>query len=174
MKNLLTIIMLCGVVGGYAQSTPPHAASTNTWTFGAQTWSDAIHIPECNKADFTRSDTEPQCLSYTEGEKTFYYYNWAYVNANAATLCPSPWRVPTKADFEERVSNSSGNTLIDAWIYGGYANGISVNEVSTNAYYWSSTETGNNFAHSLLCYGSYLRPQDTTYKTNGFQVRCVK
>jgi hypothetical protein len=174
MKKLLTIIMLCGAVGGYAQNTLPHAASTHTWTFGEQTWSDAIHIPECNKADFTKSDTEPQCRSYTEEGKVWYYYNWAYVNQNAAALCPSPWRVPSKADFGKLISKSNGNTLINDWVYGGYANGSSMNEMSTSAYYWSSTETDSSCAHSVLYYGSYVRPQDTTYKTNGFQVRCVK
>jgi hypothetical protein len=172
--KILTILMLCGVIGGYAQNTPPHAASTQTWTFGTQTWSDAIHIPECNKADFTNSDTEPQCRSYTEEEKTFYYYNWAYVNVNATVMCPSPWRVPSKADFGKRVSTPHKNPSGDVWVYGGYIQGSSVNEVSTSAYYWSSTETGSNYAHSLLCYGGYVRPQDTTYKTNGFQVRCVR
>jgi hypothetical protein len=39
-------------LAGYAQTTPRYAASTQTWTFGEQIWSDAIHIPECNKTDF--------------------------------------------------------------------------------------------------------------------------
>ena len=95
MKTIVTIIMLCGVLGGYAQTTPPYAASTKTWTFGEQTWSDAIHIPECNKSSFTERYYETQCRSYTQGANTWYYYNWLYVNKHAARLCHSPWRVPS-------------------------------------------------------------------------------
>jgi hypothetical protein len=45
MKKTLTItiIMLCGIVCGYTQNTPLHAASIRTWNFGNLTWSDAIH-----------------------------------------------------------------------------------------------------------------------------------
>jgi hypothetical protein len=36
MKKLLTIVMLFGVMGGYAQNTPNYATSTQTWVFGTQ------------------------------------------------------------------------------------------------------------------------------------------
>jgi hypothetical protein len=65
MKKLITLIMLCGLVSAYAQNTPPHAASTATWVIGDQTWSDAIHIPACDKKDFKESETAPRCRSYT-------------------------------------------------------------------------------------------------------------
>ncbi|MDR2358676.1 MAG: fibrobacter succinogenes major paralogous domain-containing protein [Prevotellaceae bacterium] len=107
MKTLLTILMLCGVCCGYAQNTPPHAASTETWTVGKQTWSDAIHMPECNKETFELSLTAPQCRSYTTLlDMKYYYYNWPYVKASAAKLCPSPWRVPSYDDFK-KLSDAS-------------------------------------------------------------------
>jgi hypothetical protein len=102
MKKLLTIFMFCGVCCGYAQNTPPYAASTKTWVIKAdsitQIWSDVIQIPACNKANFKVSNVVPQCRSYKVNMNTYYYYNWAYVNANASKLCPSPWRVPIGRD----------------------------------------------------------------------------
>jgi hypothetical protein len=179
MKKNLTILMLFGVVYAYAQDTPPHAASTMTWTFGEQTWSDAIQIPECNKEDFPCSDTVPQCRSYTEDEKTYYYYyNWAYVNKNTAKLCPVPWHVPTKDDFETLDNSTNSAALGRIWGFGGFA-GVEmfypVGAVDTHAVYWSSTLYVSlaNSAYVLSYSFNYLgvRKDSMVY---GFLVRCVK
>jgi hypothetical protein len=69
-EKKITIIMLCGVISGYAQNTPRYAASTTTWKYGEQTWSDAIQVPECDKEDFEASST-PQCRSYTKDGTTW-------------------------------------------------------------------------------------------------------
>jgi hypothetical protein len=173
MKKIFTIIMLCGVVGSYAQNTPPNAANTIIWVIGEQSWSAAIRMPECNKDTFDDSYTDPQCRSYTEEGKTWYYYNWAYVNANKERMCPSPWRVPTIADMETLESNSNENALIDAWGYGGSAGGGSVSVNSDeNAVYWSS-EGGTVFA-TLLIYNNDALFVYVDYKSHGVQVRCVK
>jgi hypothetical protein len=167
--------MLCGITGAFAQNTPRYAASTHTWTFGKQTWSDAIHVPECSKANFTDSYTLPGCRSYTENGKTWYYYNWAYVDRNNAALCPSPWRMPAKPDFETLANHTNNNALIGAWGYGGYATGSSVSSAGSNAYYWSSAEHGNASACSLTFgMSGYVYSQDYWAKYLGFQVRCVK
>jgi hypothetical protein len=171
--KILTILMLFGVIGGYAQYTPPHAASTKTWTFGNYIWSDVIRIPECNKEAFSESYTEPQCRSYTSGEKTYYYYNWSYITKNAATLCPSSWRVPTQSDFDVLVRNTTGAALAAAWGFGGYADDGSMEGVSMTATYWSSTEDSKNFAHNLYYYSGALGVNDTG-KYYGSQIRCVK
>jgi hypothetical protein len=185
MKTIFTIIMFCGFMSGYAQNTPPNAASTIIWVIGEQSWSAAIRMPECHKETFKDSDTEPDCRSYTEEGKTWYYYNWAYVNEYKAKMCPSPWRVPTMEDFKKLVSNTNNTTLVDAWGYGGYA---AMSDVSSHAYYWSSTETssGSNFAYYLNYYSSNTNDAynlryysdslgvANNYKYLGFQVRCVK
>jgi hypothetical protein len=154
-----------------------YAASTQTWTFGNQTWSDAIHIPDCNKSSFTNDYYNPQCRSYTESGKTWYYYNWAYVNANAAMLCPTPWRVSTKSDFEILVNYTYPAFLPDHWGYGGYAYGSYVGDVSKQAFYWSSTDysINANYAYNL-CFDKtgFVNPQNYDNKYYGFQVRCVK
>jgi hypothetical protein len=177
MKTIVTIIMLCGVLGGYAQTTPRYAASTKTWTFGEQTWSDAIRIPECNKSSFADSNTDPQCRSYTQDGKTWYYYNWPYVNKHAARLCPSPWRVPTATDFETLSGYTDVSALSDAWGYGGITNSTSVYGTGSAIRYWSSQEFSSftNGAYYLHSYtdGSVGLLYDGL-KRYGFQVRCVK
>jgi hypothetical protein len=178
MKKHLFLMMIAVAitVSGYAQTTPQYAASTKTWTFGEQTWSDAIHIPACNKESFTDDDNYPQCRSYTKSGSTWYYYNWAYVDQNAAALCPSPWRVFTQSDFETLVNSTDDSTLINAWGYGGYAYGSSMYNVGTYGYYWSSTEDGSSNAY-YLNFGTdgYVLPQYYyNAKYYGFQVRCVR
>jgi hypothetical protein len=171
---LAAIMVFAGCDKDENATTPPLAASPQTWTFGEQTWSDAIQCPECNKETFEDSYTDPQCRSYTENEKTWYYYNWAYVSQNAATLCPSPWRVPTKEDFDVLVSNTTYSVLISAWGYGGSISDWLGGVVSPGsfAHYWSSTESDVG-AYSLR-YASYDLDVGNHSYYLGFQVRCVK
>jgi hypothetical protein len=159
--------------GTITVNLPPAPASAQTWVYGGLTWSDRIAgPPACDKSDFLISTTEPQCRSYTSGTTTWYYYNWAYVNTNKSTMCPSPWHVPTKADFETLANATTNITLINTWGYSGYANDSSVNGVGTYGYYWSSTEDGN-LAYNLLYYSGHL-VAGGYYKNGGMQVRCVK
>ncbi|MDR3350223.1 MAG: hypothetical protein LBN98_01075, partial [Prevotellaceae bacterium] len=155
---------------------PPYAASTHTWTFGSSPlgWSDVIQIPECNKDDFENSNTEPRCRSYTSGTNTRYYYNWAYVNANQSTMCPSPWRVPSQSDFNALAGATNGATLVSEWGLGGYADGSDVFDVDSIAYYWSSTERDTNSAYFLAYYNSNYMLVAYYTKRYGLQVRCVK
>ena len=165
-----------GITQAANPATPPHAASTQTWIFGNQTWSDAIRIPECNKTSFDDSYTDPHCRSYTSGSNTWYYYNWPYVNANAAQLCPSPWHVPSESDVQSLVDNFNSTALISAWGYGGLVYGSSEDGVSSGAYYWSSTEDDSYSIYSAygLVYDSDNLDVISLDKQNGFQVRCVK
>jgi hypothetical protein len=186
MKNSLFLTMIAAMAIAFAgcnkddnesAKTPPLAATTQTWTFGDQTWSDAIHCPECNKETFEESYTAPQCRSYTESGKTFYYYNWAYVDANKNKMCPSPWRVPTKEDFEILANNTTTSALTDAWGYGGFVyDDGSVYAVSRQFHYWSSTDDSRYYTHAyFFCIdvsGSISPSND--YKDSGKQVRCVK
>jgi hypothetical protein len=157
---------------GQKGKTPPHAASAKTWVIGDQTWSDAIRIPECNKASFIKSETEPDCRSYTEGGNTWYYYNWEYVSRYAAKLCPSPWRMPTKEDFDILTENKSTG-FPDIWGYGGRANASAMENVSVHGNYWSSTENSSQTGNQMY-YGSSGIFVGRFIKFYGDQVRCVK
>jgi hypothetical protein len=151
---------------------PPHAASTQTWTFGERIWSDAIHMPDCNKEDFdgeTPDAPKPDGRSYTSGGKTYYYYSWLYVDAHKATMCPLPWRVPTSQDFDNFTS--SPEELMAAWGLSGYADGSSIRNHGRISYYWLDDD--DDFLHAFrFGYG-----EDTMVEIEysyGFQVRCVK
>jgi hypothetical protein len=169
LKKILTVTQAAQPV------TPRYAASTQTWTFGDQTWSDAIQMPDCNKETFEKTDTDPQCRSYTAGSNTWYYYNWPYVNQHAALLCPLPWRVSTKGDFAELNDNTGANSLIAAWSYGGYTDGSSMENVSSDANYWSSSEYSRNLNYAYyLYYDSGELRLEYVNKNYGLQVRCVK
>jgi hypothetical protein len=157
--------------------TPLYAATIQTWTFGDQTWSDRILCPECNKIPFEESYTNPQCRNYTSGRKVFYYYNWAYVDANKDKMCPDPWRVPTYEDFKTLGSNITSLTfLVNAWGYGGMVdNDQSVSAVNSAADYWSSTENSNETDNAYgFDYFSDRVLYLNTDKSLGMQVRCVK
>jgi hypothetical protein len=155
---------------------PLYAASNKVWIFGNQTWSDAIQIPECKKTSFENSYTGQQCRNSTSGTNMWYYYNWSYVNTNKDSLCPSPWRVPLVEDFRTLMNNTNSKTLAISWGYGGLADSTSVNNTGSDALYWSSIESSTRRAYSLY-FGTgngVAGLQDSTYKRNGFQVRCVK
>jgi uncharacterized protein (TIGR02145 family) len=161
-----------------ARITPTNAASTTTWTFGTQTWSDAIHCPECDKDRFSASYTDPQCRSFTYAGKSYYYYNWVYVNANKENMCPAPWRVPTSADFNTLESNSDlFNLLRNAWGYTGavvYGDG-EVTELEGGAMYWSSTADPEDSDNAyLFVYGNDMVMGGYSNKRAGLHVRCVK
>jgi hypothetical protein len=109
---------------------PANAASTNTWIFGTQLWSDEVQIPACDRepapGEFFDQFTAPaQCASFVYNGKKHYYYNWKYVIDNAATLCPDPWKVPGKADLEVLHANLSHADFIANWGFPGYIyNGV--------------------------------------------------
>jgi hypothetical protein len=154
---------------------PPYAASNIIWLTVERTWSDVIQIPECNKETFEESHTIPQCRSYTRDEdlKTWYYYNWPFVNAYVAHLCPDPWRVPDVDDFAALWSDTSDdalNALQLAWGDGGYAN---YTDDATK--YWSITLYPDGSPEAYCMYfshtGSFLGFDDIDA---GYQVRCVK
>lgn len=164
-----------GGIGGEAivLIPPPDAASTRTWIYGSQVWSDVIHIPGCNKSDFPESWIEPQCRSYTEGENTWYYYNWPYAAANAARLCPTPWHIPGQSDFAVLAGYTTYSELASFWGYGGYASGDAIKDVGTSGNYWSSTAFESTRAYELG-YDSSTLGVNLTRNTYGQQVRCVK
>jgi hypothetical protein len=156
------------------RDTPPYAASAQTWTFDGQTWSDVIHIPDCNKTDFTNSYTDPHCRNYTATDgKTCYYYNWPYVDANKDEMCLYPWRMPSRLDFETLISNTNSSTLISEWGYGGSVSSGYVDYVNSGDY-WSSTENGTNGGYNFSNSSTGGMGIYYTNKNYGLQVRCVK
>jgi hypothetical protein len=172
MKKILTIIMLCGVMSGYAQKTPPYAASTKTWTFGDQTWSDAIQFPTCNKPNSKMDNFVPYCRSETQGTKTRYYYNWSYVVHVATELCPSSWRVPTVQDFKQLFGKIKSNTVFTAWHDGFFERG-DPNKSPAIQMYWTTTPAKINAAYFVVCSDESCEDSPMP-KDMYFMLRCVK
>jgi hypothetical protein len=163
MKKILTIAALTLlIVGGCNKNNEkeesdemtPRPASTQTWTFGDQIWSDVIQVPACDKSDFMESVTSPDCRSYTSGSTTWYYYNWPYVIANQDKMCPAPWRVPSSVDFQHLAGNPSSQTLPTAWGLPGLIVGSEIRLVGSDAYLWSTTGDADKYAISIA-YGIY-------------------
>jgi uncharacterized protein (TIGR02145 family) len=167
-----TVAVTQTAAGATPVSTPPNAASTNTWTYGTQTWSDAIQITACEKSDFTYSSSASDCRS----DAGRYYYNWTYVSTNATTLCPTPWRVPAKEDFDAlrtEVGANEGATLTSDWGYGGYVGATNkMMNTTSEGYYWSTGAQGSMSGYQLK-YSSTITSA-TASKSYGEQVRCVK
>jgi uncharacterized protein (TIGR02145 family) len=156
-------------------TTPPETASTNTWTFGSQTWSDRVVATpsNCTQTDnLSISDYPAAAYRVYDGR---YYYNWTCAYNNRESFCPSPWRIPADDDFNVLINNTTNMTLMYIWGYGGFANGSSLTGVSSEVYYWSSTVNSGatSYAYSLSYYSGGLGVYSTR-KYYGFQVRCVK
>jgi uncharacterized protein (TIGR02145 family) len=166
-------------------ATPQYAATTNAWAVGSQVWSDAIQLPACDKSDFAYDVLSllypiSDCRSYSLNGKHF-YYSWLYVNEHKDQLCPSPWRVPTRADFEALL-NAQGvgsdhfyNPVNWIWggTYAGYAT-ASINDISSLVYYWSSTESTSGASFTLGMSSNYKAMVTDNFKSYGMPVRCVK
>jgi uncharacterized protein (TIGR02145 family) len=168
--------------------TPQYAVSTKTWTVGTQTWSDVINIPSCNKSTYTATATTADCRN---NGSYGYLYSWMYVKNNASTLCPSPWHVPTSAEFctlDKALSNTStcNNRVTSsaqapyygsAWggTKGGYchSNG-SLDSQGLRGYFWTATESSSSSAYVGYIGTEHLYPQNTMSKNYGALVRCVK
>jgi hypothetical protein len=104
-----------------ADDAPPYAASKKVWKIGNLTWSDAIHMPDCDHEGFEMSTRTPQCRSYYAGPTTWFYYNWSYIDKYPLYLCPDPWRVPDKKDLLVISDNKNHIDLIEEWGLSGVA-----------------------------------------------------
>ncbi|MDR0692606.1 MAG: hypothetical protein LBF69_06175 [Prevotellaceae bacterium] len=185
-----------------APTTPTYAESANTWSFGSSglVWSDVINIVGCNNTDlFTSSTITPYCRSYTPASPAgnhaiYYYYNYPYMKENKATMCPEPWRVPTKDDIDAleaalleggKTAQEASAALVAVWgnrggrINGGAAANSTPSDFNNNHYYWADTcYDGNDKCATNRAY--YLRQQNSSAKAGndtkerGMQIRCVK
>jgi hypothetical protein len=185
-KNLMFTIAALIIFSGCKKeedettTTPPYAASAQTWVFGGLTWSDAIHDPACNKQDFdggTKDNPKADGRSYTYGGRTCYYYSGRYVTEHAATLCPSPWRVPSRDDISTLVEadDASAERIASSWGFGGFALEGNIHEASSHLYLWSSRIDDNGGAlYFWNGYGDASYEYDNQDALPGFQVRCVK
>ncbi len=123
-------------------------------------------------------------------------YNWYAVNDKRG-LAPEGWRIPSKEDWQQLIDYLGGNAVaghklknIEGWggdgngdnksgfagLPGGFRgyDGISYS-VGYMARWWTSTESGEYFAHGFdINYDAKSINPSTGYKQDGFSVRCIK
>jgi hypothetical protein len=160
-------------------TTPPHAASAQTWIFGGLTWSDAIRDPACNKQDFDGGTKEKPLVdgrSYTNDGHTYYYYSGRYVVEHATTLCPSPWRVPSLDDFKAAMDDWNPDQLLALWGLGGLALDGNIKQATTHLYLWTGEISiyDGSANYFYVGYGDPYYDYDNQNALPGFQLRCVK
>jgi uncharacterized protein (TIGR02145 family) len=158
----------------------PGAASTQTWVFGSQTWSDRLMnaTGNCASASTLSTAASPPAQYLVSGGR--FYYNWVCVDAAKTTLCPDPWRVPSETDFNTLISTLGGNTqtardaIMAAWGYGGVIlSGSTGYGSTTDGHYWSSTDYDTAAALYMGYYSGSLYVTGHE-KFDGMQVRCVR
>jgi hypothetical protein len=158
---------------------PPDVNSTNTWTFGSQTWSDRVVATPSNCTqtdDLTSSDYSVAQYKIYEGR---YYYTWTCAYNNRESFCPSPWSLPSKADFEVLKNNTTAPMLTYYW---GEGYNMSGDHLAPGyaGNYWSSTPSHYaNYVPSsayVLVYDAYSDWSyiSTAVTYDALQVRCLK
>jgi hypothetical protein len=155
-------------------TTPPNAASTQTWSYGTLTWSDRITAAAtlCTETNILTTSTNTSAEYKVSGGH--YYYTWtcAYISRDA--FCPAPWRIPSRLDFQSLTNYVTSQSLSTAWGLGGYLEGQSVQEQGARSAYWAETAYSSQMAYVLQYYPGYLNLNATQYKHWAMEVRCVK
>jgi hypothetical protein len=131
--------------------------SSATWTLGGLVWSDRIHVPDCQDGAWGTWDDpaetakcksdQPFLESDPTNEEVYYYYNWVYVMAHKETLCPSPWRVPSKADGDALFADEAvtRDWIWENWGTPGYTWGAEgYSGVGIDILIWTTDEDGPN------------------------------
>jgi len=138
-------------------------------------------------------------LDYCATYGGLYQWNEAmqYITTSGTQgICPTGWHIPTYEEFQtlKAAVNNDGNALKKegegtgsgsgtntsgfSALLAGYRNPYGIfSHLSSNAYFWSSTEYGTDFAYYLYLYSSNSGISFSYYdygKYYGFSVRCVK
>jgi uncharacterized protein (TIGR02145 family) len=163
-----------------------------------QVWSDAVHATGCQdslrkfRGDSARVVFLADCR-YNPDERGI-FFSWCAVAMYGSTLCPSPWRVPTREDFcnLDKILNDSKTchrytktleqiteTYINTWggIFSGATSGSgSFHFIDVKAYYWSQTEFDEGYAYYLTfdIHGNVVPQNIESVKSLGFLLRCVR
>ena len=110
-------------------------------------------------------------------------------------ICPEGWHLPSSSEWNTLYSTIDSSSYAmqamgcENWTYATDAFGFSVlpagyyynkytNQVDSEAYFWTATENGNNFAYYWGVFKTsaalFLKPYDNYTKGFGRSVRCLK
>jgi predicted secreted protein len=154
--------------------TSPIAASTQTWVFGSQTWSDRIVASpsNCTQTDvLSTSDYSATQYKIYGGR---YYYTWQCAYNNRASFCPSPWRMPSSTDFDTLFRSADYETLEDAWGLSSFYYDESSHSSFGGTSLWGSEDFNTMTALSFFYNRGIVAVAWATSKYSGLEVRCVK
>ncbi len=162
-----------------------------------QVWSDAVTATGCQKTTYNGGSSGAYRQDCRKNSSSSYgdLFSWCAVVKYASTLCPAPWRVPTKDDFIN-LDKAMGGTGVNRdgvsselpkyvgigsnqWggAYGGNTNPAgSTVALGSYAQYWSQTEAITDAGYNLRLMPSsgYISPQSNHHKYYGFTLRCVR
>ncbi len=185
--------------GTFNLGTVSFASATTRTIIGkgiTQVWSDAVTATGCQKTAFnggTSGAYKLDCRSNPSYPGDL--FSWCLVMKYVSTLCPAPWRVPTRQDFidldkafggtgENRNASSYvsfiNTNYIGKWgaAYGGFAYAGALHNQGFNSRYWPQTEhTVDNGYYLYLTPSGDIYPQNNGhiyYKASGFALRCVR
>ena len=180
----------------------------DTTRVGTQVWSAPVFVSGCNKPGFAggsnpynsdcRKNTDDAVArKHTSGGSDL--FSWCAVVRYAASLCPSPWRVPTNTDFctldnalggpspcpasgtnhsTSGVAAKYYNTGSGFWggSLGGYCNSDgTLDPQGSLGIYWSSVQNDATSGYNLRFTSSgSINPQSYSTKYYGFALRCVR
>jgi len=164
----------------------------------AQIWSDAVTTTNCQKTTFKGYTLDENGYKHlvdcrSNPDYPGDYFSWCAVVRYGDTLCPYPWRVPTKNEFialdqifggtGENNQTTGHNKYMGSGPgkWGGYYGGSYMSSIigqGNFAFYWSQTEYppfpdlhGCNLTVDL---NYYIHPQIGSSKWNGYSLRCVR
>ena len=186
-SNLSATVTVTSPVGGYEVSSgtnnsiASYSMSGNNCTVKAVKQGNTS-ITFRNKLD--NSKTKTYSITVTgilyEGQAVWKYYGYYIAADNAATFTPwdyritnnsycsgkkgASWRIPSKNEWNAILGNSD-NPSESVW--------KEFKDVFTNAYYWSTTDAGNDAAYIMLRYmdgGMQIAAKEKSYKG---VVRCI-
>jgi len=169
-------------------------ATDRTWIISGngitQIWSDAVTATNCDKTSFTgRSFANYNVDCRSNPDFSGDLFSWCAVVRFKDTLCPAPWRVPTRHDFanlgralRDGTRNPSDeehrDRFLNVWggnIGGGCFPGGVLYDQGRYALYWAQTEHSATTGHRLFFRGrGNFWGGAHYYKCHGATLRCVK
>ena len=147
------------------------------------TWRSLKDYSGCKTSSATSSNTTNPCTFDSGDDELGAWYNYSgatvqtitgTANSNDAVydICPSGWRLPTRAEGNTITSYSSA---FGAFYGGYYSNGSRYNSTAYS-YWWTSTHYSTEAnRYALYWYQDRLTvTYSATGRQNGFFVRCIR
>jgi hypothetical protein len=107
-------------------------------------------------------------------------FSWCMVAHYADVLCPTPWHLPTTADFVAYYNAEPAGTVkagMHGWLLGGRAQGSSPDFFGVRGYYWAANESlSGTHAAAAATLAEYVpfAAEGGMERYRGASVRCVK